>query len=154
MKLYSYFRSSAAFRVRIALNLKGLSYETEAIHLVKNEQRSAEYQALNPSCLVPTLIDEYQAFLQSLSILEYFWYKHWILEGFHSLEAQLQASNGKFCFGERPSFADCCLIPQVYNAKRFKVDLTAFPKIESIYQYCLTLPAFLHAAPEQQADWE
>ena len=82
------------------------------------------------------------------------WYKHWILEGFHSLEAQLQASNGKFCFGERPSFADCCLIPQVYNAKRFKVDLTAFPKIESIYQYCLTLPAFLHAAPEQQADWE
>ena len=210
MKLYSYFRSSAAFRVRIALNLKGLSYETDAIHLVKNEQRSAEYQALNPSCLVPTLVDEDQAFLQSLSILEYLeerypdtsllpknlierakvrafsqaiasdihplnnlkvlkylqneldlndeqkshWYKHWILEGFHSLEAQLQASNGKFCFGERPSFADCCLIPQVYNAKRFKVDLTAFPKIESIYQYCLTLPAFLHAAPEQQADWE
>ena len=82
------------------------------------------------------------------------WYKHWILEGFYSLEAQLHASNGKFCFGERPSFADCCLIPQVYNAKRFKVDLTTFPKIESIYQYCLTLPAFLHAAPEQQADWE
>ncbi|ENX57046.1 MULTISPECIES: maleylacetoacetate isomerase [Acinetobacter] len=210
MKLYSYFRSSAAYRVRIALNLKALPYETEAVHLVKNEQQLASYRALNPSQLVPTLLDQDQTFTQSLSILEYLeecypakallpkdlverakvrafaqsiacdihpinnlrvlkylqndlaisneqktlWYRHWILEGFHSLEMQLQHSNGQFCFGPQPTFADCCLIPQVYNAKRFKIDLSAFPKIESIYQHCLTLPAFLNATPEQQPDWE
>ncbi|MCH7313304.1 maleylacetoacetate isomerase [Acinetobacter sp. ANC 3882] len=210
MKLYSYFRSSAAYRVRIALNLKELAYETEAVHLVKNEQQQASYRALNPSQLVPTLIDQDQPLLQSLSILEYLeerypvkpllpkdlierakvrafaqsiacdihplnnlrvlkylqkdfavsdeqkntWYQHWILEGFHSLEMQLRHSNGQFCFGTQATFADCCLIPQVYNAKRFKIDLSAFPKIESIYQYCLTLPAFLNATPEQQPDWE
>ncbi|ENW92334.1 maleylacetoacetate isomerase [Acinetobacter dispersus] len=210
MKLYSYFRSSAAYRVRIALNLKTLPYETEAVHLVKNEQQLASYRALNPSQLVPTLLDQDQTFTQSLSILEYLeerypakallpkdlverakvrafaqsiacdihpinnlrvlkylqndlaisneqktlWYRHWILEGFHSLEMQLQHSNGQFCFGSQPTFADCCLIPQVYNAKRFKIDLSAFPKIESIYQHCLTLPAFLNATPEQQPDWE
>ncbi|UUM26424.1 maleylacetoacetate isomerase [Acinetobacter colistiniresistens] len=210
MKLYSYFRSSAAYRVRIALNLKELPYETEAVHLVKNEQQQASYRALNPSQLVPTLIDQDQALLQSLSILEYLeerypakallpkdlierakvrafaqtiacdihplnnlrvlkylqkqlavsdaqknsWYQHWILEGFHSLEMQLQHSNGQFCFGTQATVADCCLIPQVYNAKRFKIDLSAFPKIESIYQHCLTLPAFLNATPEQQPDWE
>jgi len=210
MKLYSYFRSSAAYRVRIALNLKALPYETEAVHLVKNEQQLASYRALNSSQLVPTLLDQDQTFTQSLSILEYLeerypakallpkdlverakvrafaqsiacdihpinnlrvlkylqndlaisneqktlWYRHWILEGFHSLEMQLQHSNGQFCFGSQPTFADCCLIPQVYNAKRFKIDLSAFPKIESIYQHCLTLPAFLNATPEQQPDWE
>ncbi|CAM4162811.1 maleylacetoacetate isomerase [Acinetobacter dispersus] len=210
MKLYSYFRSSAAYRVRIALNLKALPYETEAVHLVKNEQQLASYRALNPSQLVPTLLDQDQTFTQSLSILEYLeerypakallpkdlverakirafaqsiacdihpinnlrvlkylqndlaisneqktlWYRHWILEGFHSLEMQLQHSNGQFCFGSQPTFADCCLIPQVYNAKRFKIDLSAFPKIESIYQHCLTLPAFLNATPEQQPNWE
>jgi len=187
MKLYSYFRSSAAYRVRIALNLKGLDYATQAVHLVKNEQQQAEYSVLNPSQLVPTLIDEEQSLLQSLSILEYLeerypttallpknlierakirafaqaiacdihplnnlrvlkylqdelsltneqkseWYQHWILEGFKSLEVQLQRSNGQFCFGNSATIADCCLIPQVYNAKRFKVDLSPFPKIES-----------------------
>ncbi|MDR7015399.1 maleylacetoacetate isomerase [Acinetobacter sp. 3657] len=210
MKLYSYFRSSAAYRVRIALNIKQLAYETQPIHLVKNEQQQADYQALNPSRLVPTLVDADQTLLQSISILEYLeeaypevallpknlaerakirafaqaiacdihplnnlrvlkylqqdlslsdqqksnWYQHWMLLGFQSLEAQLQDSNGQFCFGTQATFADCCLIPQVYNAKRFKIDLAAFPKIESIYQHCLTLPAFLHAAPEQQPDWE
>ena len=210
MKLYSYFRSSAAYRVRIALNLKELSYETESVHLVKNEQQMDRYKNLNPSQLVPTLIDENHIFLQSMSILEYLeeqyptkallpknlverakvrafsqaiacdihplnnlrvlkylnhelaitdhqkndWYTHWVIEGFKSLEYQLQHSNGQFCFGTKPTFADCCLIPQVYNAKRFKIDLSAFPKIESIYLHCLTLPAFLHASPEQQPDWE
>lgn len=210
MKLYSYFRSSAAYRVRIALNLKQIAYEIQPVHLVKNEQQQANYVALNPSQLVPTLIDQDQALSQSLSILEYLeeqypekpllpkdvieraqvrafaqviacdihpldnlrvlkylkndlavsdeqknqWYQHWIIEGFKSLEKQLQHSNGKFCFGTQATFADCCLIPQVYNAKRFKIELSAFPKIESIYQHCLTLPAFLHAAPEQQPDWE
>ncbi|ENW96260.1 maleylacetoacetate isomerase [Acinetobacter sp. NIPH 298] len=210
MKLYSYFRSSAAYRVRIALNIKQLAYETQPIHLVKNEQQQADYQALNPSQLVPTLVDADQTLSQSISILEYLeeaypevallpkniaerakirafsqaiacdihplnnlrvlkylqqdlglndqqksnWYQHWMLQGFQSLEAQLQDSNGQFCFGTQATFADCCLIPQVYNAKRFKIDLAAFPKIESIYQHCLTLPAFLHAAPEQQPDRE
>ncbi len=210
MKLYSYFRSSAAYRVRIALNLKEIAYEIQPVHLVKNEQQQEQYVALNPSQLVPTLIDQDQALTQSLSILEYLeeqypaspllpkdrierakvrafaqviacdihpldnlrvlkylkndlavndeqknqWYQHWIIEGFKSLEKQLQHSNGQFCFGTQATIADCCLIPQVYNAKRFKIDLSAFPKIESIYQHCLTLPAFLHAAPEQQPDWE
>ena len=212
MKLYSYFRSSAAFRVRIALNLKGLSYDIHAVHLLKQggEQHLAEYAAINPSELVPTLRDQQYVLTQSLSILEYLeeaypktallpqnlqqraqirafaqhiaceihplnnlrvlqyleqtlavsnsektaWYQHWIKFGFHSLEQQLQHSNGKYCFGEQASFADCCLIPQVYNAKRFQIDLTEYPKIQSIYTHCMQLAAFQQAAPEQQADWE
>lgn len=212
MKLYSYFRSSAAFRVRIALNLKGLSYDTQAVHLLKQggEQHSADYAAINPSELVPTLLDQQYVLTQSLSILEYLeeaypkmallpqnlqqraqirafaqhiaceihplnnlrvlqyleqtlavsntektaWYQHWIKLGFHSLEQQLQQSNGQYCFGEQPTFADCCLIPQVYNAKRFQIDLTEYPKIQSIYTHCMQLQAFQQAAPEQQADWE
>ncbi|MHA3893045.1 maleylacetoacetate isomerase [Acinetobacter sp. GXMZU3951] len=212
MKLYSYFRSSAAFRVRIALHLKGLPFETQAVHLLKQggEQHSADYAALNPSELVPTLLDQEHVLTQSLSILEYLeeaypetallpkdvlqraqvrafalqiaceihplnnlrvlqylehtlavgntertaWYQHWIKLGFHSLEQQLQHSNGQYCFGTSPSFADCCLIPQVYNAKRFQIDLTEYPKIQSIYMHCMQLDAFQQAAPEQQADWE
>ena len=210
MKLYSYFRSSAAYRVRIALNLKGLPAEIVPVHLVKNggEQHSAEYRQLNASELVPTLIDDTFALSQSLSILEYLdekypepallpkqiqqralirafsqniacdihplnnlrvlqylqnvfalsegekstWYKHWIELGMRSLEAQLTESNGQFCFGEQATFADCCLIPQVYNAKRFNIDVSVFPKIESIYQHCMTLDAFQQAAPEAQID--
>lgn len=210
MKLYSYFRSSAAYRVRIALNLKGLPAEIVPVHLVKNggEQHSAEYRQLNASELVPTLIDDTFALSQSLSILEYLnekypepallpkqiqqralirafsqniacdihplnnlrvlqylqnvfalsegekstWYKHWIELGMRSLEAQLTESNGQFCFGEQATFADCCLIPQVYNAKRFNIDVSAFPKIESIYQHCMTLDAFQQTAPEAQID--
>ena len=210
MKLYSYFRSSAAYRVRIALNLKRLPAEIVPVHLVKNggEQHSAEYRQLNANELVPTLIDDTFALSQSLSILEYLdekypepallpkqlqqralirafsqniacdihplnnlrvlqylqnvfalsegekstWYKHWIELGMRSLEAQLTESNGQFCFGEQATFADCCLIPQVYNAKRFNIDVSAFPKIESIYQHCMTLDAFQQAAPEAQID--
>ena len=80
------------------------------------------------------------------------WYKHWIELGMRSLEAQLTESNGQFCFGEQATFADCCLIPQVYNAKRFNIDVSAFPKIESIYQHCMTLDAFQQAAPDAQID--
>lgn len=210
MKLYSYFRSSAAYRVRIALNLKQLDYVIQPVHLLKNEQQKESYIALNPSQLVPSLIDQDQSFIQSLNILEYLeerypslsllptdlverakvrafsqtiacdihpldnlrvlkylkhelavndelksqWYQHWIIEGFKSLEMQLKDSNGQFCFGTQATFADCCLIPQVYNAKRFNVDLSDFPKIQSIDQHCLSLPAFLRATPEQQPDWE
>lgn len=210
MKLYSYFRSSAAYRVRIALNLKQLDYVIQPVHLLKNEQQQESYIALNHSQLVPSLIDQDQSFIQSLNILEYLeerypslpllptdlverakirafsqtiacdihpldnlrvlkylkhelavndeqknqWYQHWIIEGFKSLEMQLKDSNGQFCFGTQATFADCCLIPQVYNAKRFNVDLSDFPKIQSIDQHCLSLPAFLRAIPEQQPDWE
>lgn len=210
MKLYSYFRSSAAYRVRIALNLKQLDYVIQPVHLLKNEQQQESYIALNPSQLVPSLIDQDQSFIQSLNILEYLeerypslpllptdlverakvrafsqtiacdihpldnlrvlkylkhelavndeqknqWYQHWIIEGFKSLEMQLKDSNGQFCFGTQATFADCCLIPQVYNAKRFNVDISDFPKIQSIDQHCLSLSAFLRATPEQQPDWE
>lgn len=212
MKLYSYFRSSAAFRVRIALHLKQLDVEILPIHLLKNEQQAATYTQVNPSGLVPTLLDQGQALTQSLSILEYLeeqypqfsllpqhalqraqvrafaqqiasdihplnnlrvlrylkrqlqvdddaknhWYRHWITQGFDSLEQQLQQhhSTGRFCFGEQATFADCCLIPQVYNAKRFEIDLSVYPLIQSIDQHCMQIKAFQQAAPEQQPDWD
>ncbi|SPL70551.1 maleylacetoacetate isomerase [Acinetobacter stercoris] len=210
MKLYSYFRSSAAYRVRIALELKGLNAEIIPVHLLNNggEQHSETYKQINPSELLPVLIDDHFTLAQSLSILEYLedkyphppllpdtietraltrafclniacdihplnnlrvlqylkktlnvseqdkniWYRHWIEVGFQSLEQQLSDSNGKFCFTNKPTFADCCLIPQVYNALRFDIDLDHFPKIQSIYQHCLTFEAFQKAAPEAQID--
>ena len=208
MKLYTYFRSSAAYRVRIALNLKGLNAEHLPVHLVNNggEQHSEAYRQVNPSELVPTLTEGDFTLGQSLSIIEYLdekftdtallpqdlqqraqvrafslsiacdihplnnlrvlqylsgtleitdeqkntWYKHWVMTGFAALEAQLEQSNGKFCFGEQATLADCCLIPQVYNALRFNVDLSLYPKINSIYTHCNTLHAFQQAAPEAQ----
>lgn len=210
MKLYTYFRSSAAYRVRIALNLKGLLAEHIPVHLVNNggEQHSASYRLLNPSELVPALVEQDFVLTQSLSILEYLeekfpdtvllptdqqqralirafclsiacdihplnnlrvlqylvgtlkindaqktaWYKHWVLMGFKALEAQLEQSNGNFCFGNQPTLADCCLIPQVYNALRFNFDLSDYPKICSIYAHCNTLEAFQLAAPEAQVE--
>lgn len=212
MKLYGYFRSSAAYRVRIALNLKGIAYDHAAVHLVNNggEQHGAAYRALNASELVPTLVDGDLALGQSLAILEYLeeaypeappllprdvatrarirafaaaiacdihplnnlrvlgylnqqlaldatqksaWYGHWIILGFSALEAQLvQHQSADFCFGNTPSIADCCLIPQVYNALRFKVDLSTYPRIRRIYEHCHTLDAFTQAAPENQPD--
>lgn len=210
MKLYTYFRSSAAYRVRIALNLKGLEAEHVPVHLVKDggEQHSEAYRAMNPSELVPTFVEGDFALAQSLSIIEYLdekfnetpllpqdlqqraqvrafalsiacdihplnnlrvlqylsgtlqvndeqkntWYVHWVQTGFAALEAQLAQSNGQFCFGDATTLADCCLIPQVYNAKRFNIDLSAYPKIEAIYAHCNTLPAFQTAAPEAQPD--
>ncbi|WP_374668282.1 maleylacetoacetate isomerase [Acinetobacter sp.] len=210
MKLYSYFRSSAAYRVRIALNLKQLNAETIPVHLLNHggEQHSPAYRAVNPSELVPALIDGDFTLPQSLSILEYLdeahpdiallpedaqqralirafclsiacdihplnnlrvlqyltaelgmseeqktaWYKHWIITGFKGLEAQLAHSNGQYCFGEQATMADCCLIPQVYNAIRFNIDLSAYPKIQSIYRHCCALDAFKSAAPEAQPD--
>lgn len=210
MQLYSYFRSSAAFRVRIALAIKGLTAEIVPVHLLQDggQQHSPAYAQLNPSELVPTLQDQEHVLTQSLSILEYLeeqypdprllpqathlraqvrafclniacdihplnnlrvlqyltgtlklsdieknqWYQHWIVTGLNSLEAQLQATAGKFCFGDQLTMADCCLIPQVYNAKRFQIDLSAYPLIEAVYAQCMTLPAFIEAAPEQQPD--
>ena len=211
MKLYSYFRSSASYLVRIALNLKKIPHETDFVHLLKNggEQRSAAYAAVNPQKLVPALATEEGVFTQSLAIIEYLeethpetpllpataaerarvraiaqlmacdihplnnlrvlqylqnhlqadeaaknaWYAHWIIEGFDALEQLLQSpQTGRFCHGDTPTLADCCLVPQVYNAQRFKVDLGAYPEISRINAECMRLPEFAAAAPENQPD--
>ncbi|MFN3703349.1 maleylacetoacetate isomerase [Thermomonas sp.] len=212
LQLYSYWRSSAAYRVRIGLNLKGLPYEIVPVHLVRDggQQHSDAYRALNPQELVPTLGHGQRRLTQSLAILEYLdevwptppllpatarerqrvralallvacevhplnnlrvlqyfehewnvpqperdaWVKHWIEDGFRAAEALLaeHPSTGDFCEGEMPTLADCCLVPQVYNARRFGVDLAPYPTIRRIEAACLALPAFDAARPENQPD--
>ncbi|OUS52732.1 maleylacetoacetate isomerase [Shewanella sp. SACH] len=214
MKLYGYWRSSAAYRVRIALNLKGISAEQLSVHLVRDggEQHKAAYSALNPLELVPTLTldDELDAdaLSQSLAIIEYLdeihpqssllpasalerahvramaltvaceihplnnlrvlqyltqtlgvdeaakntWYHHWVASGFAALEILLKRHSGRYCFGDTVTLADLCLVPQVYNAMRFNVDLTPYPNIMRVWTECNQLEAFADAAPERQAD--
>ncbi|WP_017772632.1 maleylacetoacetate isomerase [Paraburkholderia kururiensis] len=214
MQLYSYFRSSASYRVRIALNLKGLPYDYVPIHLLRGggEQFSSAYRKLNHDAIVPTLVDDGHALQQSLAIVEYLeethptppllpatavdrahvrsialqiaceihplnnlrvlkylkhtvgvtddvkdaWYRHWVEAGFETLEARLagDARTGKLCFGDTPTLADICLIPQVFNAQRFKVDTARFPTIQRIYDHAAQLDAFERAAPGQQPDSE
>jgi maleylacetoacetate isomerase len=210
--LYGYWRSSAAYRVRIALNLKGLAYESRPVHLINNggEQHAPDYRALNPQQLVPCLVDHGQVFTQSMAIIEYLeetrpqppllpadavgrarvralaqvvgcdvhplgnlrvlqhlvaqfgaddsakgvWSRHWIGEGFQALETMLagDVDTGRFCHGDTPTLADACLVPQVYNALRWKLPMDDFPTIQRIYDTCQTLEAFRHAAPEAQPD--
>ena len=210
MQLYTYFRSSASYRVRIALNLKGLEARHVPISLIKGEQRTETYHHLNPQDLVPSLVlDGGQVLTQSLAIIEYLdethptppllptealcrarvralsqavacemaplnnlrvlhyltgemglsddqklqWYRHWIATGFTALEVMLQAEEtGQFCHGDTPTLADCCLVPQVYNAERFECDLTPYPTIRRIHEACNTLPAFANAHPARQPD--
>ena len=210
MKLYGYWRSSAAYRVRIALNLKGLECEQESVHLVKDggEQHKADYQALNANELVPTLVDGELKLNQSMAILEYLeakypevsllpegmaaemqcralaldiacdihplnnlrvlqylsgtlevsdaektaWYHHWLHVGFSAFEKTLAKTAGEYCFGDTVTWADICLVPQVYNAERFNSNMSAYPKIVEICQRCNALEAFKQAAPEQQPD--
>lgn len=218
MKLYSYFRSSASYRVRIALNLKQLPYEVVPIHLLKNggEQFSPEFRQLNPDSLVPALIDESAAnpavLTQSLAMIEYLeethpeppllpknaldrayvrslaltiaceihplnnlrvlrylvrnlkvdedsknaWYRHWVEQGLAAVETMLAKDSrvGTYCYGETPSLADCCLVPQVANAQRMNCDLTQMPTIVRINEACLALDAFVKAAPANQPDAE
>ena len=214
MKLYDYFRSSAAYRVRIGLKLKGLDYESVPVHLIKEggEQLGAAYRAINPSALVPALEDSGATITQSLAILEYLdevhpmvplmprdalgrarvrslalmvacdihpinnlrvlrylvkqaglseeaknaWYVHWVQEGFAALEQHLDRSSdtGHFCHGDAPTIADCFLVPQVFNASRFNIDLTPYPTITRIDAACRDLPAFVAAHPSQQGDAE
>lgn len=214
MKLYDYFRSSAAYRVRIGLNLKALPYETLSVHLLRDggEQLKPEYRAVNPSGLVPALQDGEATITQSLAILEYLdethpmvplmpqdalgrarvralalaiacdihpinnlrvlrylvkeagfteeaksaWYVHWIREGFNALETQLAASpaTGRFCHGDLPTIADIMLVPQVFNAVRFNMDLSAWPTIARIDAACRALPAFEAAHPSKHPDAE
>ena len=223
MKLYSYFRSTAAYRVRIVLNLKQISYTIVPVHLVRNggEQHSVEYLHVNPQGLVPSLditapnfdvvapeskpqiitqsgaIIEYleEAFpqpallpinltqrayvrtltqiiacdmhpLNNLRVLHYIeesfdcdgpekmtWYHHWLTSGFTAIEALLTSKGSThYCYDDQLTVADAYLIPQVYNALRFKLDMTPYPAINRIYQHCIQLPAFSDAAPELQPD--
>ncbi|HEV8106463.1 MAG TPA: maleylacetoacetate isomerase [Burkholderiales bacterium] len=211
MKLYTYFRSSAAFRVRIALNLKGLAYEPAFVHLPKGEHRKPDYAAIDPQALLPTLVDGERALSQSLAIIEYLeetrpeprllpadaagrarvrslsllvaceihplnnlrtlqhlkralgqnedqingWYRHWIADGFTKLEADLgRGGAGRFCHGEAPTMADCCIVPQVFNAKRYSADLGPYPTLMRIFDACMKLEAFDRAQPSQQPDAE
>ena len=212
MKLYTYFRSSAAFRVRIALNLKGLRYEPVFVHLAKGEHRQPQYAAVNPQGLLPTLeLDDGKRLTQSLAIIEWLeekypvpallpkdaferarvrslsylvaseihplnnlrvlqhlkralgqsqeqidnWYRHWIADGLAKLEAELaRPGSGKFCHGGAPSMADCCLVPQIFNAKRYDSDLAPYPVTMRVFESCMQLEAFDRAQPAKQPDAE
>ncbi|ENO91959.1 MAG TPA: maleylacetoacetate isomerase [Thauera sp.] len=214
MRLYTYFRSSAAYRVRIALGLKGLAYDAVPVHLVRGggEHRQPAYLQLNPAGLVPALEDGGEVLGQSLAIIEYLeevhprpallpqapldrarvraialaiacdihpinnlrvlqylgevlgaadsqktdWYRHWVLAGLGAVEALLAGDRrtGDFCHGDVPGLADCCLVPQVFNARRFGCDLSTMPNIVRIAANCETIEAFRLAAPGNQPDAE
>lgn len=210
LTLYSYWRSSAAYRVRIALGLKGLAYRQVPVHLVKDggQQHAADYRALNPQELVPLLVDGEVHIAQSLAILEYLeethpqpsllprdalqraqvralslhiacdihplnnlrvlqylsgplgvadeaknaWIRHWVETGLRAVEAGLDVLPGPLSLGERPGYFEACLIPQLYNARRFDCDLSGCPRVLAIAARCETLEAFQQAAPEVQPD--
>lgn len=219
LKLYTYFRSSASFRVRIALNLKGLDVDMVPIHLVKQggEQLTEQFRRINPEALVPALVDEEdengsQVLTQSLAIMEYLdemypeppllpaapldrayvrsvalaiacdihplnnlrvlrylvrdlkvdeqaknaWYRHWCEQGLAALEAKVSADGraGKFCFGDTPTLADCCLVPQIFNARRLDCDLSGMPTLLRITENCAKVEAFSMAEPSRQPDAE
>lgn len=216
LKLYTYFRSSAAYRVRIALNLKGIDYDSIPVHLLQDggQQLLPAYRAVNPSALVPALDDDGAILTQSLAMLEYLdetrpampllptdalgrarvralalaiacdahpltnlrvlkylkntlglsdeakqeWYRHWMAEGLAAVEALLAqgdpAGTGLFCHGDSPTMADCCLVPQVFNAQRFAIDLAPYPRVARIHAHCAGLPAFAAAHPSRQPDAE
>jgi maleylacetoacetate isomerase len=211
VKLYTYFRSSAAFRVRIALNLKGLKYEPVFVHLAKGQHREPAYAAVNPQALLPTLeLEGGKRLTQSLAIMEWLeeqhptppllpkdplararvrslaylvaseihplnnlrvlqhlkralaqtqeqidtWYRYWIADGLSKLEADLAASSGRFCHGEAPTMADCCLVPQIFNAKRYNSDLAPYPVTMRVFDNCMKVEAFDRAQPSKQPDAE
>ena len=211
MKLYTAFRSSAAFRVRIALNLKGLAYDPAFVHLGRGEHRKPEYAAVNPQALVPTFEADGVRLVQSLAIIEYLeetqptpplmprdaagrarvrslsllvaceihplnnlrvlqhlkralgqndeqvnaWYRHWIADGFQKLEAELAcAAASRYCHGDAPTMADCCLVPQVFNAQRYQCDPAPYPTVMRVFAECMKLDAFDRAQPARQPDAE
>jgi len=208
--LHGYWRSSAVYRVRIALNLKNLDYEQVGHDLRTGEQQDPAYKAIAPAGLVPAVEHEGSAFVQSLAILEWLeerwpnppllpgaieqraivramaatiaadihplnnlrilkylkskfdrsqkeidgWIAHWISEGFAALEVMIGRHGGTFAFGDSPTMADCLLVPQVYNAERFNVDLSAFPRVRAVVANARALPAFAAAHPDRQPDAE
>ncbi len=209
LTLYDYFRSSASFRVRIALNLKALPYKKMSVHLMKDEQHAPEFSAINPQHLVPVLQDDNKIITQSLAIIDYLdevyptpslfpkdiyqkslarsfalmiaadihplnnlrvlkyltqklelnddkknqWYQHWMKSGLTALENKLTESpfTGEYCFGSEPSIADICLVPQLYNARRFHCDLESYPTLVRIDAHCQKHAAFKAAWPEEEA---
>jgi maleylacetoacetate isomerase len=210
MKLYTFFRSSASFRVRIALNHKGLAYEPSLVSLPKGEHLAALFRAVSPQGLVPVLDDGSHVLTQSLAIIEYLdevhpgpkllpaepfqrayvralsqiiaceihplnnlrvlkhvrktygldeegvntWYRHWIAEGFAMMESHLVENKlaGTYSLGDKLTMADCCLVPQVFNAQRFDCDLSAYPAVMAIHDACMKLPAVQAALPSAQPD--
>ncbi|HEY4136430.1 MAG TPA: maleylacetoacetate isomerase [Alphaproteobacteria bacterium] len=213
MKLHGFFRSSASYRLRIALALKGIEAEQVSVHISRpggGDQFLPGFRALNPQLLVPVLEDDGKVLVQSLAILEYFeethpapailpktpaararvralaqviacemhpinnlrvlnyltkdlgvsedaklaWYRHWVKLGFDALEPMLAGhpDTGTFCHGDTPTIADICLVPQVFNAKRFECPLDAYPTVMRIYEACEKLPAFAGAHPSKQPD--
>ena len=211
MKLYNYFRSSASFRVRIALQLKGLPYEYISVHLAKGQHKLPEYSAIAADNLVPNLVIDGEHLSQSMAIIEYLdeshpepallpkdplararvralaqsiaceihpinnlrvlkylsgtlglsedqkntWYRHWVREGLEAFERQLaQGPESTFCHGNAPSLADCCLVPQIFNAKRFDVNLEGLPRTMGAFEACMKLEAFQKAQPSACPDAE
>lgn len=206
--LHTYFRSSAAYRVRIFLALKGLEYQKAFVNLRQGQQTTQDYQQINAQGLIPTWEDDSGSYSQSVAIMLFIedkyptpallpsdpakkaqvlsvvqhiacdihplnnlrvlnylkntlhldaaavddWYAHWIQLGFDALETTLSQTASRYCFGDTPTFADCFLIPQMYNAIRFHVDLSAYPTLRRIYEYANTQPAFIAAMPENQED--
>jgi maleylacetoacetate isomerase len=211
MKLYSYFRSSASFRVRIALELKGLPYEYMPVHIAKGDHKKESYAALSADTLVPLLEVDGERLSQSMAIIEYLdekhpapallpadalgrakvralaqsiaceihplnnlrvlkylvkdlkvedevkntWYRHWCRGGLEAFERQLnQLPAAAFCYGNTPTLADCCLVPQIFNAKRFDVNLDGLPRTMAAFDACMALPAFQKAQPSACPDFE
>ncbi|MDR7115120.1 maleylacetoacetate isomerase [Caulobacter sp. BE254] len=207
LTLHSAWRSSAAYRVRIGLNLKGLAYDIAPVNLVANQHQAPAFAALNPQRLLPALEVDGRVLTQSLAILEWLdetvpqpallpadpfdraqvramaqivasdihpvnnlrilraltdlgvdepgreaWIGRWITDGFTALEAMVARHGAGYAFGETPTLADCCLVPQVYNAERFKTDLTPFPALRAVAARCAEHPAFAAAHPNQQPD--
>jgi maleylacetoacetate isomerase/maleylpyruvate isomerase len=212
MKLYNYFRSSASFRVRIALELKGLGYEYVPVHLVKGEHKQPGYAAVSPALLVPTLqTDEGEHLAQSMAIIEYLdethpeppllprdalgrakvralaqmiaceihplnnlrvlqylvrtlkvdeeakneWYRHWVRGGLEAFERELSRMPAStFCYGETPTLADCCLVPQIFNGRRVNTSFDGLPRTMAAFDACMALPAFQKAQPSSCPDNE
>ena len=211
MKLYNYFRSSASFRVRIALHLKGLAYDYLPVHLARGEQKKPAFAAVTAEGLVPVLeIDDDRRLTKSMAIIEYLdethpqppllpadalgrarvralaqivaceihplnnlrvlkylvgelkasedaknaWYRHWVRLGLESYEAQLATRSGLYSHGDAPTLADCCLVPQIFNAQRFDCDLNGLPRTMAVFDACMTLDAFQQAQPSACPDAE